>query len=75
MARLDRDGVQIHYEAAGHGPAVLLTHGFSASSHMFAGVAADLAADHTVVTWDVRGHARSDSPADPAAYTLSLIHI
>ena len=60
MARLDRDGVQIHYEAAGTGPAVLLTHGFTASSHMFAGTVADLAADHTVLTWDIRGHARSD---------------
>lgn len=73
MARLDRDGVQIHYEVTGNGPAVLLTHGFSASAHMFAGVAADLAdAGHTAVTWDIRGHARSDSPADPAAYSAAL---
>ena len=72
MAHIDRDGVGIHYEAVGRGPAVVLSHGFSASSHMFAGVAADLVADHTVVTWDVRGHAGSDSPTDPAAYTVPL---
>jgi pimeloyl-ACP methyl ester carboxylesterase len=72
MAHIDRDGVGIHYEVAGRGPAVLLTHGFSASSHMFAGVAADLAVDHTVITWDVRGHANSDSPTDAAAYSVPL---
>jgi pimeloyl-ACP methyl ester carboxylesterase len=72
MARIDRDGVGIHYEVAGHGPAVLLTHGFSASSHMFAGVVSELATDHTVVTWDVRGHAGSDSPDDPGAYSTPL---
>ena len=49
---------------------VLLTHGFGASSHMFAGTVADLSTDHTVVVWDMRGHGRSDSPGDPAAYSV-----
>ena len=31
MPKLDRDGVQIHYEVTGRGPALLLTHGFSAT--------------------------------------------
>lgn len=69
MAVLERDGVRIHYEVAGRGPVVLVTHGFSASSHMFAGTADALAADHTVVRWDVRGHAGSDAGDDPARYT------
>ncbi len=72
MAELDRDGVRIHYDVAGHGPAVLLTHGYSASAHMFANVVEALAVDHTVITWDLRGHARSDSPADPDAYSMEL---
>ena len=72
MAHVDRDGVKVHYDVAGHGPAVLLSHGFTASTHMFAGVAADLVADHTVITWDVRGHAGSDAPTDPSAYTTPL---
>lgn len=72
MAELDRDGVRLHYEAVGRGPVVLLTHGYSASAHMFANVVEALAVDHTVVTWDLRGHARSDSPAADDAYSTEL---
>jgi len=69
MAELYRDGVRIHYDVAGRGPVVLLTHGYSASAHMFANVVDALAEDHTVITWDIRGHARSDSPVAPDAYS------
>jgi pimeloyl-ACP methyl ester carboxylesterase len=67
-----QDGaVPIHHETSGSGPVVLLTHGFGASSHMFAKTVADLAADHTAVVWDQLGHGRSDSPSDPAAYSVA----
>ena len=72
MRALDRAGVRIHYEVRGSGPALLLTHGFSASSAMWAASAGRLARTHTVVTWDIRGHGASDSPADPALYTVPL---
>ena len=62
--------MHIHHEVTGSGPVVLLTHGFAASSHMFASTVADLSTDHTVVVWDMRGHGRSDSPGDPAAYSV-----
>lgn len=62
----------IHFEIAGRGPAVLLTHGFTGSSADFAKLVGPLAADHTVVTWDLRGHGRSDSPDDPAEYSVEL---
>jgi len=51
---------------------VLLTHGFTGSSRDFAKLVGPLSADHTVITWDLRGHGRSDSPADPAAYSVEL---
>jgi pimeloyl-ACP methyl ester carboxylesterase len=70
--RLGHDGgVHVHHEIAGSGPAILLTHGFAASSHMYAATVADLSADHTVITWDIRGHGRSDSPDDPAEYSVA----
>jgi pimeloyl-ACP methyl ester carboxylesterase len=72
MAHLDRDGVRIYYESTGSGPAVLLTHGFAASSRMFASNVDALAKDHTVVSWDLRGHGRSDYPDDQAAYSAAL---
>ena len=72
MAFIDRDGLKIHYEAAGDGPVVLLTHGYSGTSHMWLGQVAALKADYRVVTWDIRGHGRSDSPTDPALYSEAL---
>jgi len=67
-----RDGVHVHYQVAGTGPAVLLSHGFGASSHMFEPNRAAISTDHTLITWDQRGHGRSDSPADPGAYSTAL---
>jgi pimeloyl-ACP methyl ester carboxylesterase len=69
MALLDRDGVGIYYETHGDGPTVLLTHGYSATSAMWAPQIAALASRYRVVLWDVRGHGASDSPEDPALYT------
>ncbi|MBP8306778.1 MAG: alpha/beta fold hydrolase [Burkholderiaceae bacterium] len=69
MPLLDRDGVRIHYEVHGKGPVVLLSHGYSATSQMWRGQIAALSKDHTLVTWDMRGHGGSDSPDDPARYS------
>ena len=62
----------LHVDVAGTGPAVLVTHGFSATSAMWAGQVDVLAADHTVIRWDMRGHGESEYPSDPAEYTLNL---
>jgi pimeloyl-ACP methyl ester carboxylesterase len=70
---LDRDGVDIHFAVHGDGPrTMLLSHGWGASSTMFAGNLAPLARRHRVITWDLRGHGRSDYPADPSRYSTAL---
>ena len=69
MAYIDRDGVKLYYEVAGSGPVVLLSHGYSASTRMWQGQIAPLKDAYTVVTWDMRGHAQSDSPDDPSRYS------
>jgi pimeloyl-ACP methyl ester carboxylesterase len=70
MQQLDRDGVHIAYEVTnpGAGPVVLVSHGFSATSAMWAPNLGALARGRTVVAWDQRGHGDSDAPDDPAAY-------
>ena len=64
--------MKLHCEITGSGPALLLTHGFTGSSADFAKNVDALARTHTVITWDLRGHGRSEAPADPAAYSVPL---
>ncbi len=72
MPILPRNGVDIYFEVHGSGPALLVTHGYSATSEMWSGQIEPFAADHTLITWDMRGHGRSDSPTDPSAYSAAL---
>jgi len=72
MAYLDRGGVRIYYEVHGAGPTLLLTHGYSATSAMWAPQIDALKRDYQLVLWDVRGHGQSDSPDDPRQYTEAL---
>ncbi|MEV6663891.1 alpha/beta fold hydrolase [Streptomyces nigra] len=58
------DGVALHAAVGGSGPAVVLLHGFPQTHLMWRHVAADLAADHTVICPDLRGYGASDRPAE-----------
>lgn len=69
MPTINRDGVNIYYEDHGTGPAVLLSHGYSATTRMWAGQVEALKNRYRVITWDMRGHGQSDSPDDPKAYS------
>lgn len=62
--------MHIHREVTGAGPAVLLTHGFAASSHMFTSTVPALATDHTAIVWDMPGHGRSEAPDDASQYSV-----
>jgi haloacetate dehalogenase len=59
------DGVALHAAVGGSGTPVVLLHGFPQTHLMWRHVAADLAADHTVICPDLRGYGASDKPADP----------
>lgn len=72
MAKLDRNGVKIHYEVHGSGPTILLSHGYSSTSRMWDGQVAALKDRYQVIVWDFRGHGESDYPADPALYSEGL---
>ncbi len=73
MARLDRNGVGIHYEVHGQGgPAILFSHGYSATCRMWDGQIAALKHRFRVIVWDMRGHGQSDAPTDPGLYSEAL---
>lgn len=54
------------------GVTVVLTHGWGATAHMWEPQVAALAPHVRVVTWDLRGHGRSESPDDPSAYSHDI---
>ena len=72
MPTLNRDGVEIYFETYGTGPALLLTHGYSATSQMWSSQFEALSRDHTLIVWDMRGHGQSGSPRDDTLYSEAL---
>ncbi|MFC5754060.1 alpha/beta fold hydrolase [Actinomadura rugatobispora] len=65
------DGVSLNAAVGGSGSPIVLLHGFPQTHLMWRHVAADLAADHTVICPDLRGYGASDKPAatDDRAYS------
>lgn len=65
------DGVALNVAVAGAGSPIVLLHGFPQTHLMWRHVAADLAADHTVICPDLRGYGESGKPsgAAPEAYS------
>ncbi|SCG56072.1 Pimeloyl-ACP methyl ester carboxylesterase [Micromonospora echinaurantiaca] len=59
------DGVALNVAVGGSGSPIVLLHGFPQTHLMWRHVAADLAADHTVICPDLRGYGDSDKPTDP----------
>ncbi|NKQ58619.1 alpha/beta hydrolase [Amycolatopsis sp. K13G38] len=57
------DGVDLNVAVAGSGDPIVLLHGFPQTHLMWRHVAADLAADHTVLCPDLRGYGDSGKPA------------
>jgi pimeloyl-ACP methyl ester carboxylesterase len=72
MATARVNGIDIDYEDGGRGPAVLLSHGYSATGRMWAPQRPALEPRYRLITWDMRGHGQTESPDDPAQYSLAL---
>ena len=65
-------GVRIAVDAWGSGPPVLVLHGFTGSAAAMAPLTSRLEG-FTVIALDLVGHGRSESPPDPARYTVSAM--
>ena len=63
--QVERD-VALNVAVGGTGSPIVLLHGFPQTHLMWRHVAADLAADHTVICPDLRGYGASDKPAGPS---------
>jgi pimeloyl-ACP methyl ester carboxylesterase len=77
------NGATIHVRIGGHGPAVILLHGFADTGDMWEPLAAALMKDHTVIVPDLRGMGLSSHPeggytkkaqAEDVAAVLDALH-
>ncbi len=58
------DGIKLHYLAAGHGPTVILLHGYAETSRMWRPIIPRLARTFTVIAPDLPGIGDSGIPKD-----------
>jgi pimeloyl-ACP methyl ester carboxylesterase len=69
------EGVKIHYLTAGHGPAVILLHGYTQTSRMWRPLIPQLVAKFTVIAPDLPGIGDSDIPKDGLDMKTAAIRI
>src|SRR4051794_14181634 len=59
---VETNGAKIHVRVGGHGPAVVMLHGFGTTGDMWGHLASALIEDHMVVAPDLRGLGLSSKP-------------
>jgi pimeloyl-ACP methyl ester carboxylesterase len=69
------DGVKLHYLTAGHGPTVILLHGYTQTSRMWKPIIPLLADKFTVIAPDLPGIGESEIPASGLDMKTSAIRI
>src|SRR3989304_31382 len=69
MSRIEVNGIYFNVATQGSGPAVTLLHGFTGCAHNWQPVAERWPGFQTIMI-DLIGHGASDSPADPARYSM-----
>ncbi len=67
---VDVNGIKIHYAIYGQGSPVIMLHGGLANTDYWGNQVPALAAHHTVILMDSRGHGRSTRDARPYGYDL-----
>jgi pimeloyl-ACP methyl ester carboxylesterase len=69
------DGVNLHYLTAGHGPTVILLHGYTQTSRMWRPIIPLLAEKFTVIAPDLPGIGDSDIPVDGLDMKTAAVRI
>lgn len=71
----DVEGIKLHYLTAGHGPFVILLHGYTQTSRMWRPLIPRLAGKFTVIAPDLPGIGDSDIPKDGLDMKTAAIRI
>lgn len=68
--RIRSGDVHLHAQVCGHGPPLVLLHGFLGSGESWADVVPALARSYSCITVDLLGHGGSDCPENWGRYTM-----
>src|SRR5437879_4440935 len=71
----ESDGVKLHYQTAGHGPFLILLHGYAETSLMWRPIMPVLAERFTVIAPDLPGIGDSAIPADGLDMKTAAVRI
>jgi pimeloyl-ACP methyl ester carboxylesterase len=71
----DVSGLKLQYLTAGHGPAIVLLHGYAETSRMWKPLMPKLASSFTVIAPDLPGIGGSDVPSDGLDMTHAAIRV
>ena len=72
MPTLTLNNALIHYQTHGDGHPILLSHAYGASAKMWQKQIPTLSQKYKLITWDMRGHGKSQTPNNSAAYSRNL---
>ncbi|MEE9399901.1 MAG: alpha/beta hydrolase [Dehalococcoidales bacterium] len=67
------NGIRIHYEERGAGPAMVWAHGLGQTWHGWDGVMTFFQDHYRVIAYDARGHGQSEKPDRPEAYSQDIM--
>ncbi len=70
MPLINQGAARLYFEdSGGDGPPILLSHGFGASTEMWRGQVEKFRTCYRLITWDMRGHGRTECPDDLSLYS------
>lgn len=62
MPEIKVNGIRLNYQITGKGPDMVLLHGLTVDQRMWDQQVADFSKDFRVITYDLRGHGKSEAP-------------
>lgn len=73
MPKAPINGINLYYEDHGKGFPIIFTHGFAGTARSWEGQVAAFTRKYRFITYDMRGHSRTDAPDDASQYGLDTI--
>jgi 3-oxoadipate enol-lactonase len=65
MSKSHTNGIELYYEVQGTGQPLVLIHGLGSSTRDWESQVPELSKNYQVITFDLRGHGKSDKPMGP----------